>query len=565
MKAVTSYLGRDAGMCRLCGASIAQKRIAPIETGQWLAQCGSCRAMYLTPDMTEWGLQRFYAVDYRSYYPFECCDQPDDDFLHALRCRETGFRRARALIPFCPPGGRVLEIGSGHGGFLGQVHRLRPDLVLLAQEPDEKHRGLALDGAEVTFLDGDALGRQAPFDLIVLFHTLEHLPDPVGELARLSRCLAATGILVAEVPATRPDALHPGEIHPAHLTYFTGDSLHRTALAAGLHPRSARAAAASLPDCLWLEASRVPQSITAPPLSAVAVAPARRRPVARLLRGIARRLLPPALVGRLSRWRHGPGLDHALAEGSGRLFRWGIPFDPLDGATLRRHAVRSMTDRQPYRVADINVAKLMRLRRDAAFRQAVMQADASVVDGMGVLWGLRLLGAAVPERLSGIDLLDQTAALCAEKGWRPFLLGARAEVLERAVARLCTRHPGLLPAGTQHGYFTAEEEGDVLARIAASGADCLIVALPYPRQDLFLARAHAATGVPFLFGVGGALDVVSGDKARAPVWMRRLGMEWLFRLAQEPIRLGPRYLLTNAAFLALLLSELFARRLARLR
>lgn len=122
------------------------------------------------------------------------------------------------------------------------------------------------------------------------------------------------------------------------------------------------------------------------------------------------------------------------------------------GALLRQ-AVKAMAERKPFRVADINVAKLIGLRADPAFRLAVLGADAAVVDGMGVLWGLRYLGLPARQRISGVDLLDQVAALCAERGWRPYIVGARADVLARAVERLHRRHPGLHLAGWRDGYF----------------------------------------------------------------------------------------------------------------
>ncbi len=532
--------------------------------GQHLMECGHCRGLYLEPDLTPAGMTRFYARDYRRYYPFESCRHPDDAFVHAVRCRETGLRRARALASLVPAQGRVLEIGSGHGGFLGRLHGLRPDLRLAAIEPDESHRRMALDGAPVVFIAWDDLARTAPFDLIALFHTVEHMVDPVGDLGRLARVLENEGRVVIEVPRTRPDALRPEEIHPAHVSYFTAASLHRTCVAAGLTPQTPLAGQAALPDCLWLEAARAADGAPLPPDAPAASAPARRSRPGRMVRHVWRLLLPAALVGPLSRWRHGPALDDALAEdASGRLFRWGIGFDGLDMETVLSRAHDAMITCRPFRIADINVAKLVELRVDPAFRLTVLTADAALVDGMGVLWGLRLLGARIGERVPGVDLLDRVAALCAAQGLRPFIVGARADVLERAVAALRRKYPGFSPAGWRDGYFPPEQDDAVARQLAASGADCLIAALPYPRQDLFLARVHAASGIPFAFGVGGSLDVLAGDRVRAPLWMRSAGLEWLFRMIQEPLRLGPRYVASNGRFLLMLLSQLVVRRLAR--
>ena len=557
-------LDRPCGLCRLCGSSDGQQLIVREEkagAGQWLMQCRHCRGLYLDPDMTPDGLAHFYATDYRRLYPFEYCSTLDEDFLHAIRCRQTGLRRARALAPMIRPHGRVLEIGSGHGGFLGRLHHLRPDLDFAAIEPDQEHRGLAVDGAAVTFVDWDDLAGIAPFDLIVLFHSLEHMLDPVASLQRLSSILAENGRMVIEVPRIRPDALAWGDIHPAHVTCFTAATLHRTCCRAGLVPRPALASRAALPDSLWMELTRDGVSDPCPTDSPLAMAPPRRRWWKRMLRDAVLNWLPPAWSGRLSRWRHAPSMDDALAEGTERVFRWGIPFDLLSMKDMLQRAEQSMTQRQSLRVADVNVAKLTGLLADADFRLSVLTADAVVVDGMGVLWGLRWLGLTVAERVSGVDLLDQVIGLCAQRGFRPYILGAKHDVLERAVATLRQRYPALQMAGYRDGYFPAADDDVIAAELAAVQADCLIVALPYPRQDLFMARIHAATGIPLAFGVGGSLDVLAGDRRRAPPWMQSCGLEWLFRLLQEPLRLGPRYVSSNGRFLVSLLWQWLARRL----
>lgn len=572
MTQVGLSLARSGGICRLCGVTDRQKRIAREEKagqGQWLMQCGHCQGLYLDPDLSPAGLRRFYARDYRRLYPFESCARPDEAFLHAIRCREIGLRQARALAGSVGQNGRVLEIGSGHGGFLGRLHALRPDVALSAVEPDAQHRYLALDGAPVHFLDWADLADCAPFDLIVLFHTLEHALDPVGDLGFLATLLTTSGRLVIEVPETHVDALSAADIHPAHLTCFTRSSLHRTCLAAGLAPLVALAGQAALPACLWVEAGR--QGFGAPPIPSEsippdgpAVAPSPRSWARRGMEWASLTVLPPSWRGKLSRWRHGPVLDAGLAEPGGRVFCWGIAFDPhwtMEALLLR--AATAMTERKPFRVADINVAKLIRLRTDQSFRLAVLGADAAVIDGMGVLWGLRALGLAARQRIAGVDLLDQVAALCAQRGWRPYIVGAKADVLARAVEHLQRRHPGLRLAGWREGYFPSSQDAQVAADLAASGADCLIVAFPYPRQDLFLVQAHAASAIPFAFGVGGAVDVLAGDRRRAPAWIQAAGLEWLFRLSQEPMRLGPRYASSNSRFLGALVSQWVARRLAR--
>lgn len=565
---------RPEGLCRLCGASVDQERIGRermLESGQWLVSCGCCGGAYLEPDMEPEALERFYREDYRRLFPFEACAVPGEAFLRATRVREIGWRRAGAVAALLSTGGRVLELGSGHGGFLGALARLRPDAVLHAVEPDAARRALALGGAAVRFCAWNELAAAAPFDLIAAFHVLEHLRDPVGDLRRLGRLLAPGGRLVAEVPAGVHAAMGWREVHPAHLSYFTSASLERVCRAAGLEPSSSSSASARLPGCLWLEAvpgAAQPLALRAAESEVTDMRGQLERAHAgqpgrfpRMIGRLARLALGPDALGMLSRWRNVPVLDDLLAEPGGRLFRLGIAYDPVTMAEVLGRAEAAMETRTPYRIADVNVAKLMGMRTDGEFRMAVLSSDCVTLDGMGVVWAAAWLGAKVPERVTGIDLLMRMMGLCEKRGFRPFIVGARADVLERAVAHLKRRFPALDMAGWHHGYWAPEGEAAVVELVARSGADCLVVALPYPRQDLFLRRVHAASGAAVAFGVGGSMDVLSGDRRRAPPWVQRCGMEWFYRLMQEPLRLGPRYVTSNARFLGVVLAELAARRL----
>jgi N-acetylglucosaminyldiphosphoundecaprenol N-acetyl-beta-D-mannosaminyltransferase len=171
---------------------------------------------------------------------------------------------------------------------------------------------------------------------------------------------------------------------------------------------------------------------------------------------------------------------------------------------------------------------------------------------MGIVWAARLLGIDVPERVTGVDLMNGVLRLCAVKGFRPYFLGARQDVLQRAIANTVARYPALSFAGWRHGYFEPREEADVVAAIASSRADCLFIGMPTPRKERFLARHVHSLGVPFVMGVGGGLDVLAGRVRRAPRFVQIMGMEWLYRTIQEPLRLGPRYVKTNLAFVGIL-------------
>ncbi len=223
-------------------------------------------------------------------------------------------------------------------------------------------------------------------------------------------------------------------------------------------------------------------------------------------------------------------------------------------------AERAMEARRPMLHTVVNVAKLVQMGKNAELRDDVGSADVINVDGAGVLWGARLLGVAIPERVAGVDVMTGLFALCAEEGYRPFLLGAEQHVLEAVAANLSRKYPQLHIAGMQNGYFGADEEAGIISAINRSGADCLFVALPTPRKERFLKRYRAELAPSFIMGVGGSFDVYGGKVARAPVLVQRLGLEWLFRIVQEPRRLWRRYYETNTAYAVLLWQAYWAGR-----
>jgi N-acetylglucosaminyldiphosphoundecaprenol N-acetyl-beta-D-mannosaminyltransferase len=240
----------------------------------------------------------------------------------------------------------------------------------------------------------------------------------------------------------------------------------------------------------------------------------------------------------------------------------GCPVDAVSMDDAVAACERAVEDGRYLQHMSVNVAKLVSLNDDPTLRDAVAACRLITADGQGVVWAAGLLGKPLPERVAGIDLMHRMLTLAAERGYRPFILGAREEVLEQAVARLRQRHPDLDLAGWENGYFDDAAVPAVCERIRSSGADMLFVAMSSPRKELFLDEYGAYLGVPFAMGVGGAIDVVAGHTRRAPAFLQRLGLEWLYRLAQEPRRLAPRYVSTNARFAGLLARALVSRAFA---
>lgn len=187
----------------------------------------------------------------------------------------------------------------------------------------------------------------------------------------------------------------------------------------------------------------------------------------------------------------------------------------------------------------------VRAARDPSYRAVINEADLVVPDTIGIVYASRALGKPLPERVAGIDLVERLAAYCAGANVPIYLLGAREDVVRDAAATLQSRFPGLTIAGTQHGYFG--DEAAVVRNVQASGARLLLVALGFPKQEFWIRKHAAELGAIVCMGVGGSFDVLAGHSKRAPLFMRRTGLEWLYRLATEPRRFGRQLALPQFA------------------
>jgi N-acetylglucosaminyldiphosphoundecaprenol N-acetyl-beta-D-mannosaminyltransferase len=230
-----------------------------------------------------------------------------------------------------------------------------------------------------------------------------------------------------------------------------------------------------------------------------------------------------------------------------RIQMLGCPMD----ATTMEDTVRSIVDRIERRVFTqhvvVNVAKIVQMQSNRELARSVQDCDVINIDGMGVVWGARLLGHAVPERVAGVDLFEKLIEESANRGFPVYLLGATDAVVEETARVLSERHPTLKLVGFNNGYFWDDVENQV-KRIRDSGARLLFVAITSPKKEIFIDQWKGDLGVDFVMGVGGTFDVVAGKVRRAPKWMQRTGMEWLFRVIQEPRRMWRRYLVTNLQF-----------------
>ena len=206
----------------------------------------------------------------------------------------------------------------------------------------------------------------------------------------------------------------------------------------------------------------------------------------------------------------------------------------------------------------VNVAKIVNMWTDQPLKRSVESSDIINIDGAGVVLGGRLLGHHIPERVAGIDLFFELLEMSSEQGYPVYFLGAKDDVLRQATNNIRTNYPALNISGSHHGYFWDDEQA-MVEKIRRSGAKLLFVAITSPRKENFINKWKDELGVDFVMGVGGTFDIVAGKTKRAPVWMQKMALEWLYRLLQEPSRMWKRYLVTNTKFVSALLKERLLR------
>lgn len=202
----------------------------------------------------------------------------------------------------------------------------------------------------------------------------------------------------------------------------------------------------------------------------------------------------------------------------------------LDGAVSR--VAQYIETGAPHQVVTLNAEIAYRAAHDARLQQIISRSALVTADGSGIIWAARTLGCPLPQRVTGIDLLQALADAGARRGWRFYFYGAAPGVAATAAARLKARHPGLEIAGSSHGYLTAEEMPKLTAAIKAARPHILLVGLGAPKQEYWIDAHLQELQVPVVMGVGGSFDVLAGVVKRAPLWLQRLNLEWLYRIIQ---------------------------------
>lgn len=245
-----------------------------------------------------------------------------------------------------------------------------------------------------------------------------------------------------------------------------------------------------------------------------------------------------------------------------RVEMMGVPIDPLTMEQTVERAHRLASEGSFAHLVGVNADKYLQMRDDPYIDEVVRNCEVINADGSSIVMAARSLGVEVPERVTGIDLMMELCERVEGEDIGIYLLGAKPEVVERTALALFERFPELSIVGIHDGYF-AESDYDAVGRaIEQSGASIVFVGITSPKKEQLIEhfRAQGLRGV--FIGVGGSFDVVSGLIPRAPQWMQKAHLEWLFRMVKEPRRLFKRYLVGNARFMVILGRERVRRRRA---
>lgn len=245
-------------------------------------------------------------------------------------------------------------------------------------------------------------------------------------------------------------------------------------------------------------------------------------------------------------------------DSASRATLFDMPLDLLDMQQTVTRCAELVADDGFHQHVVVNAGKVVLCRDLPELRAIISGCEIVNADGQAIVWAGRLAGLPVPERVAGIDLMEQLLLRAETDQWPVFFLGATQEVLDRFMEVVRSKHPELRIAGSRNGYF--DDDGTIADAILQTGARLLFIAMPSPRKEYFAASMKERLGPMLVVGVGGSFDVIAGLTGRAPVWMQRAGLEWFYRFIQEPHRLWRRYLIGNTRFVLLAMREVLSAR-----
>ncbi len=219
-----------------------------------------------------------------------------------------------------------------------------------------------------------------------------------------------------------------------------------------------------------------------------------------------------------------------------RLEILGVGIDRIDSQQALQQIGEFIENGEPHQIVTANAEIIYQASKNEKMRNVINAAQMVTADGSGVVWASRQLGQPLAQRVTGIDLVNSICQQSAKEKWKIYILGSAPGVAATAAVNIRNKFPGCNIIGTHHGYFNAKEEKQILAELEQLKPDVLFVALGAPKQEYWIADHIQKLGIPVAMGIGGSMDVLSGNVKRAPKWMQKMSLEWLYRLLIQPTR-----------------------------
>lgn len=217
---------------------------------------------------------------------------------------------------------------------------------------------------------------------------------------------------------------------------------------------------------------------------------------------------------------------------------YGIPFSKMGMEDTVQYLTKRIEAGEQTHVITANPIMVMAALENPAYKNMMKKADIIVPDGVGVVWAAQKCGDPVAERIAGIELMENLMKQGEPRRWKAYLLGTTQEIIDAAAEKLQLQFPQVKIVGARNGFFGADEDLEVVEAIRQQQPQLLFVARGADTQEPWIVKYREQLGVPLIMGVGGSFDVISGKLKRAPVFVQKMKLEWLFRLLQEPKRFG---------------------------
>ncbi|EPY2289500.1 WecB/TagA/CpsF family glycosyltransferase [Clostridium sporogenes] len=217
-------------------------------------------------------------------------------------------------------------------------------------------------------------------------------------------------------------------------------------------------------------------------------------------------------------------------------------------------------ERKPVQHVVINAGKVVLMENNEELKTVIQKCPLINADGQSIVWASKILAKPLPERVTGIDLMENLVCLSNEKGYRIYFFGAKEHIVKKVIEKYKDKYPNLQIAGYRNGYFSEKDNKDIVEDMKKSKADILFVAFSSPKKEFWLYNNMDKIDIPFCMGVGGSFDVVAGKTKRSPKWMQKIGLEWFYRFMQEPRRMWKRYLVGNFKFIKIVIEEKMKRK-----